>query len=70
MQTYAEGYFADRADHLLKVAAAFDGEGRKIPSHILTQLIQCRASWKRKKNVPAQVKAALQVHDRCAPKKE
>lgn len=67
MKTVQEDYLADRAAHLLALAKAFDAAGRPIPGHILAALARCRSSWKKRKDVPPSVVAAIETLRRTKP---
>ena len=64
LRTVREDERADDALQLMATAIAFDKAKRPVPSGILRRLWGLRSEWKRRRDVPEQVRAACALLDR------
>ena len=64
LRTVREDERADDALQLMATAIAFDKAKRPVPSGILRRLWGLRNEWKRRRDVPEQVRAACALLDR------
>lgn len=69
LRTVREDERADDASQLMATAIAFDKAKRPVPSGILRRLWGLRSEWKRRRDVPEQVRAACELLDRHNPKR-